>query len=142
MSRVSITGNASGTGTFTIAAPNSNSSPTLTLPDATTTLVGTDATQTLSNKTIREMTSVISGNTNAVASTVYVFTATLTLTLPATPTAGDWVGFVNRSATTTPVIGRNGSNIMGLAEDLTVDNINGLGTLMYADATRGWVFTG
>jgi hypothetical protein len=33
MSKVSITGNASGTGTFTIAAPNSNTDRTLTLPD-------------------------------------------------------------------------------------------------------------
>ena len=33
MSKVSITGNASGTGTFTLAAPNSNTDRTLTLPD-------------------------------------------------------------------------------------------------------------
>jgi hypothetical protein len=33
MSKVAVTGNASGTGTFTIAAPNSNSDRTLTLPD-------------------------------------------------------------------------------------------------------------
>jgi len=35
MSKVSITGNASGSGTFTLAAPNSNSDRTLTLPDVT-----------------------------------------------------------------------------------------------------------
>jgi hypothetical protein len=33
MSKVKIEGNASGTGTFTIAAPNSNTDRTLTLPD-------------------------------------------------------------------------------------------------------------
>lgn len=33
MSKVAIQGNASGTGTFTIAAPNSNTDRTLTLPD-------------------------------------------------------------------------------------------------------------
>jgi len=33
MSKVAITGNASGTGTFTIASPNSNTDRTLTLPD-------------------------------------------------------------------------------------------------------------
>jgi len=33
MSNVKIEGNASGTGTFTIAAPNSNTDRTLTLPD-------------------------------------------------------------------------------------------------------------
>ena len=53
MSSVSIQGNASGTGTLTIAAPNTNTDYTLTLPQATTTIVGTDATQTLTNKTIQ-----------------------------------------------------------------------------------------
>jgi hypothetical protein len=38
MSLVKIQGNASGTGEFTIAAPNSNTNRTLTLPDATGTL--------------------------------------------------------------------------------------------------------
>ena len=52
MSKISIEGNASGTGTLTIAAPNTNTNRTLTIPDATTTIVGTDATQTLTNKTI------------------------------------------------------------------------------------------
>jgi hypothetical protein len=52
MSLVKISGNASGTGTLTIAAPNTNTDYTLTLPQATTTIVGTDATQTLTNKTI------------------------------------------------------------------------------------------
>jgi len=53
MSLVAISGNASGTGTLTIASPNTNSNFTLTLPTATTTIVGTDATQTLTNKTIQ-----------------------------------------------------------------------------------------
>lgn len=38
MSNVKIQGNASGTGTLTIAAPNTNSDRTLTLPDATGTV--------------------------------------------------------------------------------------------------------
>ena len=52
MSKIALSGNASGTGTFTFASPNSNTDRTLDLPDATTTLVGTDATQTLTNKSI------------------------------------------------------------------------------------------
>jgi hypothetical protein len=39
MSKISLSGNASGTGTFTIASPNSNTDRTLTLPDNTGTLV-------------------------------------------------------------------------------------------------------
>ena len=38
MSKVSLAGNASGTGIFTIASPNSNIDRTLTLPDETGTL--------------------------------------------------------------------------------------------------------
>ena len=52
MSQVKIQGNASGTGAFTIAAPNSNTDRTLTLPDATGTAVLDAATQTLTNKTL------------------------------------------------------------------------------------------
>jgi hypothetical protein len=39
MSRIAFNGNALGTGTFTIASPNSNSDRTVTLPDQTGTLV-------------------------------------------------------------------------------------------------------
>jgi hypothetical protein len=52
MSRITLAPNASGSGTLTVAAPNTNTDRTITLPDVTTTLVGTDATQTLTNKTI------------------------------------------------------------------------------------------
>lgn len=84
--------------------------------------------------------SVISTSTNAVAGTYYVATALLTLTLPTSPTSGDVVGFANQSATTSCVINRNGSNIMGLAEDMVVDKSSVSITLQYADATRGWIF--
>jgi hypothetical protein len=47
MSKVSIEGNASGTGTLTIAAPNTNSNYTLTLPSETGTLVTTGITSGL-----------------------------------------------------------------------------------------------
>lgn len=41
MSKVALSGNASGTGTFTIASPNSNTDRTLNLPDATGTILTT-----------------------------------------------------------------------------------------------------
>ena len=52
MSLVKVSANTSGTGVFTVISPNSNTDRTLILPDATDTLVGTTATQTLSNKTL------------------------------------------------------------------------------------------
>ena len=91
------------------------------------------------NLDYRQTVNVISTSTTAVASRSYVFTASLTLTLPASPTAGDWVAFSNRSGTLTSVIARNGQNIMGLAENITIDSLNAGMTLTFADATRGWV---
>jgi hypothetical protein len=44
MSLVAISGNASGTGTLTIAAPNTNNNYTLTLPEATGALISTAST--------------------------------------------------------------------------------------------------
>ena len=44
MSLIKLQGNASGTGAFTIAAPNSNSDRTLTLPDATGTILTSAST--------------------------------------------------------------------------------------------------
>ena len=41
MSKISLTGNASGTGTFTIASPNSSTDRTLTLPDNSGTVLTT-----------------------------------------------------------------------------------------------------
>jgi hypothetical protein len=69
MSKISLEGNASGSGTLTIAAPNTNSNYTLTLPQATTTLVGTDATQTLTNKTLTSPT-ITGANMSSMASSV------------------------------------------------------------------------
>jgi hypothetical protein len=95
--------------------------------------------QELTNKTIRKMVIIVSANANASKSNLHVFTATATLTLPATPNVGDSIEFRNNSGTTTPVIARNGSNIMSLAEDLTLNHVNANGVLAYADATRGWI---
>jgi hypothetical protein len=55
MTTLALSGNASGAGAFTLATPSSANTRTLTLPDATTTLVGTDTTQTLANKTLTSL---------------------------------------------------------------------------------------
>lgn len=89
--------------------------------------------------TFRKNMVVIGTNTAATANSMYVLTASLTLTLPASPSAGDFVDVSNMSGAITAVIARNSQPIMALAEDLTVD-LDGAGfTLVYADATRGWV---
>ena len=86
--------------------------------------------------------SVISSNTTAAKGNLYVLTANLTLTLPASPTAGDSIKISNRSAVDTCIVARNGSNIMGAATDLTLDNAAASFELIYSDATNGWVIIG
>jgi hypothetical protein len=106
-------------------------------PTGSTVLFGNGTWGTLSTNTVTQ--SLISTNTAAVSGTYYTITATLTLTLPASPSAGSFIAFSNLSNTITPVIARNGLNIMGLAEDLTLNSTNARGTLIYTDATNGWV---
>jgi hypothetical protein len=44
MSKIALSGNASGTGVFTIASPNSNSDRTLSLPDSAGTIATAEST--------------------------------------------------------------------------------------------------
>jgi len=65
-----------------------------------------------------------------------------TVTLPSSPTAGDTVGisdYANTADTNNITIGRNGSNIQGVANDFII-NIEGACVLLtYVDATKGWL---
>ena len=63
----------------------------------------------------------IGANASAEAFGRYRLTASLNLTLPASPADGVWVDVVNTSGTTTARILRNAQSINGLAEDLTID---------------------
>jgi hypothetical protein len=65
-----------------------------------------------------------------------------TMTLPASPTAGDQVAFVDYGgnfATNAAVLDRNGSNLMGLAANMNLDVDYFSGTVEYVDATQGWM---
>lgn len=87
MSSVALQGNASGTGAFVIASPNSSSNRTLTLPDATDTLAGIAATQTLTNKTLTSPTI-----TGAVVSTMA--SSVITSGTAVSTTSGTSIAFV------------------------------------------------
>jgi len=56
MSSAILQGGASGTGSMTVLAPNTNSNQTVTIPDATGNVVLDSATQTLTNKTLSSPT--------------------------------------------------------------------------------------
>jgi hypothetical protein len=49
LSKIALSGNASGTGTFTLASPNSNTDRTLNLPDSAGTLATAESTLTQFN---------------------------------------------------------------------------------------------
>jgi hypothetical protein len=68
---------------------------------------------------------------------IHVTAATQTITLPASPSAGDRVAVTVENFTDT-VVARNGNVIMDLAEDFTIDVANMGVTLIYTDATNGW----
>jgi len=67
--------------------------------------------------------------------------AAVTITLPASPTLGDTVRFIDKSgtfATYNLTVGRNGQKIMGDTADMVVDTSNAAFNLVYSDATSGW----
>jgi len=71
--------------------------------------------------------------------------AAITVTLPASPSAGDFVAvkdYANTADTNNITIARNGSNIQGTANDFTISTEGLSIALIYVDATQGWVSTG
>lgn len=73
----------------------------------------------------------------AVAGVHYILTnaAATTVTLPATPVTGDTVVITVTNALTTNIVARNGQTIMGLAEDLTIDNQNATVELRFVNSS-------
>ena len=68
----------------------------------------------------------------------------ITATLPASPLAGDIVAvsdYAQTAETNNVTIARNGSNIQGSASDLVIKKNGASLTLVYVDATKGWIVT-
>ncbi len=85
---------------------------------------------------------VIASNTTAVAGTLYVFTASLALTLPE-GVVGKSIKISNRSGVATCTIVPNGSEkIMGSASTLTLDTAAASFELIYSGSAQGWVIIG
>jgi len=83
---------------------------------------------------------IVNDTVTGQAGKTYVIISGTTLTLPATPATGEFLSVVNRSNTVTGTIARNGENIMGAAEDLTVDDVNFSVDFIYYGGSEGWVF--
>jgi hypothetical protein len=92
MSKIALEGNASGTGTFTVAAPNSSSNFTLTLPTNTGTIL-TSATA----GSVLQVVSVTYSTETFVRSTSYVDSG-LTASITPTSASSKILVIVNQSA--------------------------------------------
>ena len=87
-------------------------------------------------------TNVVTSSTTATKDNHYYLNgATLTLTLPASPSVGDEVRLSELAGNVDCIVGRNGSNIMSAAQDLTIDSAYLVLSLRYVDATIGWAFS-
>jgi hypothetical protein len=128
-----------------------SASYTLTLPTATGTadqILVTDGSGNLSftdNSGGTSWQAVKTTTFTAVAGEGYfcdTSSAAFTATLPATPTLGDEVTFVDYAGTfdtNNLTVGRNSENIQGSAADLTVSVERAGLTLVYSGATQGWL---
>jgi hypothetical protein len=91
---------------------------------------------------------LISTNTIAVSKTVYGVDTTagiVELTLPATPAVNDTVSFYDAASKfglNKLVLKRNGQLIMGLVEDVDVNQSGTTSRLVFVGGTTGWMFVG
>jgi len=121
MSKVAITGNASGTGVFTVASPNSNVDRVLTLPDETGTV---DTLQRSGN-----VVQVVNFQTGALATGATLIPYDNTI-----PQSGEGNQYMSLAITPT-----NSSNIL-IIQVVAVTSANaavGLSMALFQDATAG-----
>ena len=147
-------GDASGSGYVGLKAPatiTGDTAYTLTLPTATGTanqVLTTDGSGNLSFATVSggaAWQAVVTSSLSVVAKAGYFVNTSstaITATLPASPTLGDFISFVDYSGTfdtNNLTVARNGNKIQGDASDLTVATERAGFTLVYVDATQGWL---
>jgi len=139
-----------------------DSGDTISIPcGVTTTNAGTISTAGISGGTINNTTGTISGlqqvinwdttaktaNFNATVQSGYFVNTTsgaITVTFPASPTAGDVIAlkdYANTFDTNNLTIDPNGNNIQGSANNFTISVEGTSAQFIYVDATRGWVLT-
>jgi hypothetical protein len=86
--------------------------------------------------------SVVTGTTQSASANVhYVLTnaSATTVTLPGSPSAGDFIWITVANELTTNVVARNGKPIQGIAEDMTLNAKYASVQLRFVNDTEGWV---
>ena len=147
-------GDNTGSGYVGLKAPATISGDTpytLVLPTATGTanqVLQTDGSGNLSFATVSggaAWQAVVTSSLTVVAKSGYFVNtsaAAITTTLPASATIGDFISFIDYNATfdtNNLTVARNGHKIQGDASDLTVATERAGFTLVYVDATQGWL---
>jgi hypothetical protein len=124
---------------------------TLTLPATTGSanqVIQTDGSGNLSFATVSggaAWQAVKTSNFNVTVKEGYFVdttSTTITATLPTSPVIGDFVSFIDYAGTfdtNNLTVARNGKNIQGVAEDLTVSIERAGFTLVFVDNTQGWL---
>ena len=121
----------------------------LTLPIGSTTIVysdGTNITGKLQSKGYYTPTTTyttVNGDQVLIDTSGGGIGTAITINLPASPAVGNEVTFIdsgNNFASNNLTVGRNGSNINGTGADLVVSTNASAFTLVYVNATRGWVY--
>jgi hypothetical protein len=121
----------------------------ITLPVGSTTVLYSDGTnitgklQTKGYYTPPSTYTAVNGDQLLINTSGSGIGTPVTINLPASPAIGNEVHFIdsgNGFASNNLTIGRNSSNILGAASNLVV-NANGAAfTLVYVNATRGWIY--
>ena len=121
----------------------------VTLPVGSTTILYSDGTnvtgklQTKGYYTPPSTYTAVNGDQLLINTSGSGIGTAVTINLPASPAIGNEVHFIdsgNAFASNNLTIGRNSSNILGAASNLVV-NANGAAfTLVYVNATRGWIY--
>jgi hypothetical protein len=113
----------------------------------TGTISGGTITGTIDNQVNWDTTAKTAGFTAVAGNGYFVNTTSgaITVTLPATPSAGDLVGikdYANTADTNNITIARNSEPIQGTENDFVIQTEGLSIVLIYVDATQGWVSTG
>lgn len=90
-------------------------------------------------------TSVKTGNFTASAGNTYLCNTNggaFTMTLPASPTAGDMIGIIDYNGTfdtNNLTLGQNGKNVFRANANGTIDTVNWASPIVFVDNTVGWL---
>ena len=121
----------------------------VTLPVGSTTVLYSDGTnitgklQTKGYYTPPSTYTAVNGDQLLINTSGSGIGTAVTINLPTSPAIGNEVTFIdsgNAFASNNLTIGRNSSNILGAASNLVVSTNGAAFTLVYVNATRGWIY--